>query len=139
MWNEWSIDVSYFPTDEIDQTNDLPVGAEDGDDAKKDLAFLGYTYVFRLAHFHYYLLSPVSPYHIPNLLVLRRLPFGIKGDQNRTMRCSADFQVPSLRNALILAIQNYTPHALLRSRMYLSFSPADTADSLDTWHRPEFY
>jgi hypothetical protein len=38
-------DTSYFPTDEIDQTNDLPVGAESGDDAKKDLAFLGYTYV----------------------------------------------------------------------------------------------
>lgn len=38
-------DTSYFPTDEIDQTSDLPVGADAGDDAKKDLAFLGYTYV----------------------------------------------------------------------------------------------
>jgi protein-serine/threonine kinase len=41
-------DTSYFPTDEIDQTSDLPVGADAGDDAKKDLAFLGYTYVMLL-------------------------------------------------------------------------------------------
>jgi hypothetical protein len=36
-------DTSYFPTDEIDQTA-VEVGTSDpGGDAKKDLAFLGYT------------------------------------------------------------------------------------------------
>jgi hypothetical protein len=53
-------DTSYFPTDEIDQTNDLPVGAEDGDDAKKDLAFLGYTYVSLVFPFFPFLLDPSS-------------------------------------------------------------------------------
>ncbi|KIR77495.1 AGC/NDR/NDR protein kinase [Cryptococcus gattii EJB2] len=37
-------DTSYFPTDELDQVPDIPVGAETGSDAKKDLAFLGYTF-----------------------------------------------------------------------------------------------
>ncbi|KIR28157.1 AGC/NDR/NDR protein kinase [Cryptococcus deuterogattii R265] len=37
-------DTSYFPTDELDQVPDIPVGAEAGSDAKKDLAFLGYTF-----------------------------------------------------------------------------------------------
>jgi len=36
-------DTSYFPTDEIDQTDAEQPMAESGDDAKKDLAFLGYT------------------------------------------------------------------------------------------------
>jgi protein-serine/threonine kinase len=38
-------DTSYFPTDEIDQTDAEQPMAESGDDAKKDLAFLGYTLV----------------------------------------------------------------------------------------------
>nr|ODN86247.1 AGC/NDR/NDR protein kinase [Cryptococcus depauperatus CBS 7841] len=37
-------DTSYFPTDEIDQVSELPTSAETGGDAKKDLAFLGYTF-----------------------------------------------------------------------------------------------
>ncbi|RXK42351.1 AGC/NDR/NDR protein kinase [Tremella mesenterica] len=36
-------DTSYFPTDELDQVPEIPQGAEMGPDAKKDLAFLGYT------------------------------------------------------------------------------------------------
>jgi len=37
-------DTSYFPTDEIDQSaSEAPSG--DAADAKKDLAFLGYTWV----------------------------------------------------------------------------------------------
>lgn len=38
-------DTSYFPTDELEQVPEVPSGAETGPDAKKDLAFLGYTYV----------------------------------------------------------------------------------------------
>ena len=38
-------DTSYFPTDELDQVPEVPSGAEMGPDAKKDLAFLGYTSV----------------------------------------------------------------------------------------------
>lgn len=38
-------DTSYFPTDELEQVPDVPTGAETGPDAKKDLAFLGYTWV----------------------------------------------------------------------------------------------
>lgn len=34
-------DTSYFPTDELDQVPEEPVGA-DTSDANKDLAFLGY-------------------------------------------------------------------------------------------------
>ncbi|ORY32149.1 putative serine/threonine-protein kinase orb6 [Naematelia encephala] len=37
-------DTSYFPTDELDQASDIPTGGDDGGDAKKDLAFLGYTF-----------------------------------------------------------------------------------------------
>ncbi|WVQ74170.1 hypothetical protein IAR50_003763 [Cryptococcus sp. DSM 104548] len=37
-------DTSYFPTDELDQVPDQPAGADSGADAKKDLAFLGYTF-----------------------------------------------------------------------------------------------
>ncbi|WVQ79757.1 hypothetical protein IAT38_001857 [Cryptococcus sp. DSM 104549] len=37
-------DTSYFPTDELDQVPDVPQGADTGSDAKKDLAFLGYTF-----------------------------------------------------------------------------------------------
>ncbi|WVR09314.1 hypothetical protein IAU60_006379 [Kwoniella sp. DSM 27419] len=37
-------DTSYFPTDELDQVPDVPVSADTGGDAKKDLAFLGYTF-----------------------------------------------------------------------------------------------
>jgi hypothetical protein len=55
-------DTSYFPTDEIDQTNDLPVGAESGDDAKKDLAFLGYTYV--TLFYSSFLLFSMSPFPV---------------------------------------------------------------------------
>jgi hypothetical protein len=62
-------DTSYFPTDEIDQTNDLPVGAEDGDDAKKDLAFLGYTYVSLVFPFFPFL-APISFPHLSYILVL---------------------------------------------------------------------
>ena len=36
-------DTSYFPTDELDQASEMPTGPESGADAKKDLAFLGYT------------------------------------------------------------------------------------------------
>jgi protein-serine/threonine kinase len=36
-------DTSYFPTDELDQASDIPQGADADADAKKDLAFLGYT------------------------------------------------------------------------------------------------
>lgn len=36
-------DTSYFPTDEIEQTENIPAAADSGDNAKKDLAFLGYT------------------------------------------------------------------------------------------------
>lgn len=35
-------DTSYFPTDELDQASEIP-SAPEGADAKKDLAFLGYT------------------------------------------------------------------------------------------------
>lgn len=38
-------DTSYFPTEELDQVPEIPQGAESGPDAKKDLAFLGYTWV----------------------------------------------------------------------------------------------
>lgn len=38
-------DTSYFPTDEIDQSAADQGGADDSTDAKKDLAFLGYTSV----------------------------------------------------------------------------------------------
>ena len=41
-------DTSYFPTDEIDQTEAEQPMAESGEDAKKDLAFLGYTWVPRV-------------------------------------------------------------------------------------------
>lgn len=37
-------DTSYFPTDELDQVPEVPSGADSGPDAKKDLAFLGYTF-----------------------------------------------------------------------------------------------
>ncbi|GFZ52116.1 Serine/threonine-protein kinase CBK1 [Saitozyma sp. JCM 24511] len=37
-------DTSYFPTDELDQASDIPQGADTDGDAKKDLAFLGYTF-----------------------------------------------------------------------------------------------
>ncbi|KAI9634344.1 putative serine/threonine-protein kinase orb6 [Dioszegia hungarica] len=37
-------DTSYFPTDELDQASEMPTGPESGADAKKDLAFLGYTF-----------------------------------------------------------------------------------------------
>ncbi|WWC90369.1 uncharacterized protein L201_005302 [Kwoniella dendrophila CBS 6074] len=37
-------DTSYFPTDELDQVPEVPSGADTGSDAKKDLAFLGYTF-----------------------------------------------------------------------------------------------
>ncbi|WWD19359.1 hypothetical protein CI109_103818 [Kwoniella shandongensis] len=37
-------DTSYFPTDELDQVPEVPTGADTGGDAKKDLAFLGYTF-----------------------------------------------------------------------------------------------
>ena len=84
-------DTSYFPTDEIDQTSDLPVGADAGDDAKKDLAFLGYTYV--------YLCSSFSP---------------------EIKWAGLMEQVPSLRNALRYWYPlNFTHHALLRLCMYL--------------------
>jgi protein-serine/threonine kinase len=36
-------DTSYFPTDELDQVPEIPSGADTSNDAKKDLAFLGYT------------------------------------------------------------------------------------------------
>ena len=36
-------DTSYFPTDEIDQTETEMSAGDSGNDAKKDLAFLGYT------------------------------------------------------------------------------------------------
>ena len=77
-------DTSYFPTDEIDQTSDLPVGADAGDDAKKDLAFLGYTYVSLCSSF------------CPEFEVNR-----------------ADVQVPSLRNALkaLIFAQLYAPRS----------------------------
>lgn len=77
-------DTSYFPTDEIDQTSDLPVGADAGDDAKKDLAFLGYTYV------------PLCSSFSSEIQVGR-----------------ADGQVPSLRNALkaLIFAQLYAPRS----------------------------
>ncbi|KAK8854506.1 hypothetical protein IAR55_003245 [Kwoniella newhampshirensis] len=37
-------DTSYFPTDELDQVPEVPSGADTSGDAKKDLAFLGYTF-----------------------------------------------------------------------------------------------
>lgn len=36
-------DTSYFPTDEIDQGGEIPSAGDSDNDAKKDLAFLGYT------------------------------------------------------------------------------------------------
>ena len=89
-------DTSYFPTDEIDQTNDLPVGAEDGDDAKKDLAFLGYTYVFLVSS------SSSSLFFFAYQAWKREISWDL--------RDCADRQVPSLRNALKLAIL-YAPRS----------------------------
>lgn len=36
-------DTSYFPTDELEQVPEIPIGADNGPSATKDLAFLGYT------------------------------------------------------------------------------------------------
>lgn len=36
-------DTSYFPTDELEQVPEVPLGADTGPSATKDLAFLGYT------------------------------------------------------------------------------------------------
>lgn len=42
-------DTSYFPTDELEQVPDVPQGADNGPSATKDLAFLGYTWVWSKA------------------------------------------------------------------------------------------
>lgn len=64
-------DTSYFPTDEIDQTA-VEMGPSDpGTDAKKDLAFLGYTWVQLLDHLLLFLIPtsaiPLQPSTVVSL------------------------------------------------------------------------
>lgn len=85
-------DTSYFPTDELEQVPDVPHGADNGPSATKDLAFLGYTWVWAEAE----ALASAAIYGVQN--------------------ANADNQVPPVRDALAWPSNSWL-HVLTHSLM----------------------